>query len=205
MKIISPNEFNLSTCLLQEECKTLYVAHASSSEETTDCTFALAMSLKKLSAEPVLVIDGNPFNASLSAHFKLQDVPGFSDWVSARSNDHDTYLLYHKENDIHVMGAGHPASAREWCEISTALGARLRDLQTHFSYIVFNGSGLDQQQSLLLAANFGGVILIISENETPNENALHIKQQLDQVGAKLVGSILKKRQHFIPRRLANLS
>lgn len=205
MKIISPNEFNLSTCLLQEECKTLYVAHASSSEETADCTFALAMSLKKLSAEPVLVIDGNPFSASLSTHFKLQDVPGFSDWISAGSKDPDPYIFHHEEHDIHVMGAGHPASAHEWCVISEALQAQLRNLQAHFSHIVFNGAGLDQQQSLLLAANFGGVILIISENESPNENALHIKQQLDQVGAKLVGSILNKRQHFIPRWQANFS
>lgn len=205
MHIISPSEFNLNKCLLQEQCKTLYVAHASANEESTDIAFSLALTLKKLSAGPVLVIDGNPFDSSLSKHFNLQDVPGFTDWIRAESKDPDPYMFHHEELDIHVMGAGHPASAHEWCEISETLQARLRNLQIHFSHIVFNGAGLDQQQSLLLAANFGGVILIISENETPNESALHIKQQLDQVGAKLVGSILNKRQHFIPRWQANFS
>lgn len=205
MHIISPSEFNLNKCLLQEQCKTLYIAHASANEQSTDSAFSLALSLKKLSAGPVLVIDGNPFDSSLSKHFNLLDVPGFTDWTRAENKDPDPYMFHHEELDIHVMGAGHPASAHEWCEISETLQARLRNLQIHFSHIVFNGAGLDLQQSLLLAANCCGVILVVSDNATPNESALHIKQQLDQVGAKLVGSILNKRQYFVPRWQANFS
>ncbi len=201
---LSPSELNLSADLLQGHYRSLYVTAPSEGAGSSSCAYALALALRELVNEPVLLIDGNFENPGLNNQFNLNEWSGFADWLRSDDQDPSDYICKVKNHEIHVMGTGQVAAEHPLRGLAEQIPERVKLLLEVYPYIVLDAPAINQSGSLNLAALFNGVILVAAENQTRIESLETAKQQLQQAGANLVGSILNRRRQYIPNWLSKL-
>jgi capsular exopolysaccharide synthesis family protein len=68
-----------------------------------------------------------------------------------------------------------------------------------FDYVVVDGPPLDEApESIALSTQVDGVILVINAQRTRRKIALRAKQQIGEVGGKLLGVVLNRRKYYVP-------
>jgi protein-tyrosine kinase len=78
----------------------------------------------------------------------------------------------------------------------------LHKVRELFDYIVVDAPPLaSHPETLLLSQKADGVILVIESEKTRTQSALWAKKQIETAGGKLLGVVLNKRRHRIPKWL----
>jgi Mrp family chromosome partitioning ATPase len=83
--------------------------------------------------------------------------------------------------------------------------AFMAQCRRQYDYIVVDGPPLDEApESIALAANVDGVVLVLDARNTRRRIALRAKERIEQVGGKVLGVALNRRRFYIPGWLYRL-
>jgi capsular exopolysaccharide synthesis family protein len=75
----------------------------------------------------------------------------------------------------------------------------LEFMRERFDYLILDAPPvIGYSDSQIIATKVDGVILVIESGKTRRQAALRAKQELEDVGSKVLGVVLNKRQQYIP-------
>ncbi len=145
----------------------------------------------------VLVVDANSRSPSQHVSFGTKLSPGLTDFTSNGRPGLSCIQPTEIEN-LDILSAGDGKQ-----ELSTsgikALAAALPALKREYSHIIFDLPAMQEQSPAMQIAGFmDGVILVLEAESTRWEVASRAKEDLLQVGSKLLGVILNKTKKHIP-------
>lgn len=194
--VIRPvSENNLAAVVVDEELQVLLLTAASSKSGTTASVLTLAKELARGSRARVLVLDASLSEGSISHQLGLRQHSGLAEMLADPGLELSSSVVAVEGQPFDVMpvgGKGHldPAALR-------ALLARLRG---HYRFIVIDGDAVyANSDSLTIAAQADGVVLVVRAEETRWEVAQAAVQRLQQADARLIGSVFNARRYYMPK------
>lgn len=172
----------------------------SSLESETDACSIAARTAEILAARaegPVCVVDANLRSPLVHRHFGIENGRGFSDSVCEPGPVQD-FALHLSNTNLWVMPTG-SASAQLWVpEISKCVSSRMMELRTLFRYIIVNSPLFLERLPALQSFAADGLVLIVEANATRRETVRQVMEELQMVGARVLGVVLNNRTFPIP-------
>lgn len=146
----------------------------------------------------VLLVDANPRHPWLHRHFHLAESPGLAELVGGSAT---------REGIVHPTGfanldlvpLGRCADRSEADRVAAAIGDLSRSLGEGYDYVLLDsdyiGSPFFSQTAV---ASGDGVILVVRAGRTNREVAGRALETVRQVGGKVLGAVLNRREFPIP-------
>jgi Mrp family chromosome partitioning ATPase len=148
--------------------------------------------------ERVLLIDANPRHPSLHRQFHLVDGPGVAEYV-AGSAPREAIVHATGFAGLDLIPLGRCADRSEADRVATALGDLSREIGEAYDYVLLDsdyiGSPFFSQEAV---AAGDGVILVARAGKTNREVAGRALETVRQVGGKVLGVVLNRREFPIP-------
>ncbi len=202
-QILEASESNLTTTVLNPDCRTLLITGPSSGCGTSTSALALARQLSLSSAGKVLLVDASPSPQGLTASFKMGGHPGLLDLLintnpQERLSEH---IQQHPDVPFDLLPLGLPNSQSKYL-LHEHVKRLFEVLGQHYRFVVIDGEAIyASSYSLSLAALVDGVILVVRGEQTRWEVAQAAVQRLRQANANLLGSIFNARRYYTPKWL----
>lgn len=208
-RIISENQSSLSSLegdLLGTACgkpvKTILVTSCRPQEGKTTSAAAMAHALASTGGKKVLLVDSHLAAPKMHDLFGAKRSPGLTDFLLSRAGEKDA--IQSTEFDrLKIMTCG-TASGGDSVEVFHAEGfpTKLALLRSQYDYVVFDtGSVLTSSDVALIARHFDGVVFVAECEKTKWEILDLAKAKITNVGGKILGVVLNKRQYYIPAGL----
>lgn len=165
----------------------------------------LALTLAKSSERPVLLVDSNFAKPSVHTMFNIPLSPGFGEMLlSSQASIGTVHNL--PFNNLHILPAGdilvNPTDQLD-SKFFTTLLANWRNSYEFVLFDTFplqcNMQQCDMNSSIRLASLVDGVILVIQSEAVRREVAQNVKTRLDNSKANVLGVVLNKTHHYIPK------
>jgi Mrp family chromosome partitioning ATPase len=172
----------------------------SSLENEADACSITARSAEMLAARsegPVCAVDVNLRSPFLHRYFGIENGRGLSDAILEPGPIQDC-AVHLSKSDVWVIPAGSAVARLSAPELSKRLRSRMMELRTLFKYVVVSSPlYLDRAPAPhSLAAD--GVVLIVEANATRRETVREVMEELQVVGARVLGVVLNNRTFPIP-------
>lgn len=162
---------------------------------TTAANFAIALAVD--SRRKVLLIDANLRTPSLHAVFRIDRVPGLSDFVAR--NGRGARPVKVGPGNLHVILCGRPHFEMLALFESRSFEQFLKKMRERYDYVIFDGPPIHgSSECRVLCTKVDGVVLVIQSGKTRRQVALNAKKQLEEAGGKILGVVLNKRRFYIP-------
>jgi Mrp family chromosome partitioning ATPase len=151
--------------------------------------------------ERVLLIDGNARHPSLHRQFHLPDAPGLAEYV-AGSAPREAVVHATGFVNLSLVPLGRCADRSEADRVTEALGDFQREVGEGYDYVLadsdFIGSPFFSQGAV---ASGDGVVLVVRAGKTNREVAGRAVETVRQVGGRVLGVVLNRRDFPIPEFL----
>ncbi|MDI2595075.1 CpsD/CapB family tyrosine-protein kinase [Pseudomonas sp. N3-W] len=203
LTIANPSESNLTSTVLDQGLRTLFLTAANPGAGTTTSALALASQLAQMSSGQVLLVDASQSATNLSQQLGLTKERGFRDLLFNADNPpllqdcvvQVSSLPFHiLPNGRHIRGAEHLTAER--------LSPLLAQLAGQYRFVVIDGDAVySAADTLVLSTQVDGVIMVVRAEDTRWEVGQAAVQRLTQAGAKLVGSVFNRRKYYMPKWL----
>ena len=206
MKVLEPSKLNLTSAILDQKVKSVYVASPHKGAGTTTCAYSLAKALSSLISESVIIIDGNPGKNSLTEKTNLVGKMGFSDLNIPGFRESPQKAIHTIDGEpFHIIPAGVTPPSNPMGGERSDLMRLIETLTENYSYVIYDGPPIHRyNEPLALAAAFDGVILVLKNNDTRIEVANSAKAKLTQAGANVIGAIFNRRRYYVPQWVYDL-
>ena len=176
----------------------LLVTSASESEGKSTVTANLGVTFAQQGMR-VLLIDGDLRRPTLHRMFAVTQAPGFTQVVLGQETVENAIRPTRVEG-LFVMPAGtippNPAEllGQEQCS------ALLAQLAGEFDMVLIDSSPVSAAaDAIILATLADGVLMVVRAGETDRSAAQYAVQQIERVGAKVVGAVLNDPDAKLPR------
>jgi capsular exopolysaccharide synthesis family protein len=192
---------NLLNAAKGRETRSLLITSAHPGEGKTTAAISFAATLANHNRSLVALLDANFYAPRLHDLFHIDSTPGLSDILTdgyaAKNALHQTNY-----DNLHVLPAGSalPRSIgqHEVVMLQKVINALLQD----FSFVIVDGCHfLDYSDVALYASVFDGIVVVIECEKTKWEVVRQVKDSLDNIGGRVLGTVLSKRRYYIPRNL----
>jgi polysaccharide biosynthesis transport protein len=172
------------------EARTLLVTSSEPGEGKSMAAANLAVSLARLK-QRVLLIDADLRRPKLHDLFGTEQQPGLTDVLTGRATH--TAVRKTKVPHLWLMPAG--VAARNPADIigSERFGVLVDCLREQFDWVVLDSPPvMAVTDPCLIARVASGVLFVVASNHTPREVARAAVDQLEAVGANIVGVLLNR-------------
>jgi protein-tyrosine kinase len=198
---LSALESNILSAAKGSPVRTLFITSSRRREGKTTAALAMAHSLSVGAAGRVVLVDANLSNPTLHECFQVSDSPGLLDYLVSRSELTEIAVdtEYHRLSVIPLGGA-----------VANVAGAfapqvfkgKLDALASQYEYVVIDGDSiLSSSNAAIMAQYFDGVLLVIECEKTKWQVLQLAREKVEGVGGNVLGVVLNKRHHYIPRGL----
>lgn len=195
MAIQPASENNLASVVLDEQLRILLLTAANNGSGTTTSVLTLANELARGSRDRVLVLDASLADGSITRQLGLHQHLGLAEMLADPDQALSNAVVTVEGLRFDVMpvgGKGHLDPA--------ALSALFDRLRMHYRFIVIDGDAVyANSDSLTIAAQTDGVVLVVRAEETRWEVAQAAVQRLQQADARLIGSVFNARRYYMPK------
>jgi Mrp family chromosome partitioning ATPase len=159
-----------------------------------------AMTLAGRVTRSVCVVDSNLQSPSLHKFFGVSNQSGFSE---AAMND-STLSSHARQiggSNLALITAGGAMPDPQAAQ-SESIAFRLRELRSHFDYVLINGPTVpDLGQAIFLGRLSDGVVLILEANSSRRDTAMRVRAEMEQANVPVLGAVLNNRTFPIPDAL----
>ena len=203
LSIANPSESNLTSTVLDQNLRILFLTAANPGAGTTTSALALASQLAKMSSGLVLLVDASQSATNLTQQLGLSKERGFRDLLF---NTQSPPLLQDCVVDVsslpfHVLPFGRYFRGNEHLT-PERLSPLLDQLGIRYRFVVIDGDAVySATDALVISTQVDGVVLVVRSEDTRWEVAQAAAQRLSQAGAKLVGSVFNRRKYYMPEWL----
>jgi Mrp family chromosome partitioning ATPase len=171
-------------------------------EGVSTITFSYGLFLASIyGAGHVMVIEGNIRKPSLAAMHGLNVEKGLQSVLKEKAKLRDAVVLL-KDSGISVLPAEKSQSDPDVLaseRVRIPLGELIRESMERFRFVLIDGPPvIPFVDATLLAGVVDGVVFIIESNRTRAQVVDHALDKLGGAGARILGTILNKREFHIP-------
>lgn len=184
----------------EQEVRTILVVGTARGDGASTVAQNFAASLAQDTDRQVLFVNADTHPAGKIARRKTPDpvAGGLAVLAQPGSNQPMPVQL----GSLHVMPSGLGLSDPATFFQSKRFNAFITEMTPRFDYIVIDGPPLDDApESLALSASVDGVILVLDAQRTRRKTALRAKKRIEDLGGKVVGVVLNRREYFVPKWL----
>jgi capsular exopolysaccharide synthesis family protein len=182
------------------EARVFVVAASVSGEGATTSSVFLGMTFAQ--DAPTILIDGNLRTPALGKIFHADDAHGLADILT---NDVPLATCVRETPipNLFVLAGGTAPIRPHLLFRNSRLPTLLRELQEHFTYVIFDCAPLNSySEGIYLARQVDGVVMVVHAETTPIEVAYLAKMQVERSGAKVLGALLTKKREYLPEALS---
>lgn len=143
----------------------------------------------------VLLVDANLHHPSLHRIFKVELTPGLAETLESGQ-----VAITVAGHNFDVLAAGQMnGSLPRMVESPERLADVLKEYKEQYRFVIFDSPAVNESSAAVrLASLVDAVILVVEAERTRRETVLRVKEQLQQVEAKILGVVLNKRRFPIP-------
>lgn len=153
--------------------------------------------------EGVLLVDANMRQPSLENFYKLKAGPGLSDLVLGTEDEVDV-LQKVKGQPFKIVTAGTKLAEPGPLLNSERVAVVLNSLKKNFRIVIIDAAAvITYSDSLFLAPKIDMSLLVVRGEKTRWEVARQAVNKLDEVGAKVYGTVLNGKKFHIPKFVYN--
>jgi capsular exopolysaccharide synthesis family protein len=179
---------NLQFSSLDRQVCSVLVTSAATGDGKTTVVANLGAALAE-TGKRVLLVDCDLRRPGLHEVFRLSAVPGLSNALAEDLPEPAVNTT--AVPGLSVLTAGDPPPNPPEFVASARMGRLLGSLQETYDMLIIDSPPVGMvADAAVLAQNVDGVVLVLSAGRTKRELAIRAKQQLDQVGARLLGAVL---------------
>jgi Mrp family chromosome partitioning ATPase len=203
LSIANPSESNLTSTVLDQDLRILFLTSANPGAGTTTSALALATQLAQMSSGQVLLIDASQSASNLTQQLGLSKERGFRDLVFNTQSPPllQDCVLQVASLPFHLLPNGKYVRGNEHLT-AERLGPLLDQLGSQYRFVVIDGDAVySAADTLVISTQVDGVIMVVRAEDTRWEVAQAAVQRLTQAGAKLVGSVFNRRKYYMPKWL----
>ena len=150
--------------------------------------------------QKTLLVDANYINRGLSQAFKAENNVGLTDVLAGKTDISDAAFTASATLDILPPGSNTllPATL---LSISKDMRGNVEAMLEGYDLILFDASPLSSSEAFNLAKLVDGVIIVAQAEKTRRPVLRVTEEQLTQINANLVGTVLNQRKFHIPNWL----
>ena len=205
----------------------IMVTSAHSQDGVTTSAIAVAVGLARYGQSSVLLIDSNSESRGLTKAFSLGDASGFYEYMAAEDSIEATdvfetiasatkntsqslaeipwaqSVFYTEYKNLYVMPFAKEKNVSVWDLVEKAgFEDRLLELSHQFDFIIIDTPAvMKSSEAQILASFLDGVIFVVKAEKTKWEVAKIALDMIENSGGKVIGSILNRREFYIPKFL----
>jgi len=148
--------------------------------------------------ERVLLVDANPRHPWLHRHFHMADGPGLAEYVSGAA---PRTAIIHPTGfaNLDLVPLGQCADRSEADRVAGAVGDLAREIGDGYDYVLLDSDYIGSpffSEGAVAAGD--GVVLVVRAGRTNREVAGRALDTVRQVGGKVLGVVLNRREFPIP-------
>lgn len=193
-------KINLLSRYRAEELKTIVFTGPAFNDGTSTTASNFAQALARDSWRSVFLIDANLRHPCLHNIFKVDHANGLSEFLEDESIT--VPQLKKIKNNFYLNTSGKLRSGSAGLFQSAKFDNFLDVVRKNFDHVIFDCPPVTSfAETRVIAGKVDGVVLVINAERTKQNVALRVKKELQEVGAKLLGVVLNKREYPIPEWL----
>ncbi|MBR5154978.1 MAG: CpsD/CapB family tyrosine-protein kinase [Clostridia bacterium] len=180
---------NLIFSLPSEGCKKLVVTSALASEgKSTNC-LNMAITFAEMDAK-VLIVDCDLRRPNLARLLEVQNAPGLSNYLVGLNTSEEVVRKSTYNNLSYITAGNIPPNPVELLS-SGNMERLIGKLEKEFDYIFFDTPPANLVIDTIVVSKYAhGIVMIALQNSTDKESMRYALNQLNFVGAKVLGFIL---------------
>lgn len=187
----------------ENSLKTILVTSTSPGEGKTIVATNLALGFALLNDMKTVVIDSDLFHPSLHHIFDLNKAQGISEILVDKCS-FESALIKLNINNLNVITSGKLSPSTSMLLGSNKMGELIQHLKGLFDIILIDTAPLiSSSDPLVLCPYVDGVILVIEANKTQRELIQRAQTFLEATHVKILGVVLNKKEHILPRYVYN--
>ncbi len=152
----------------------------------------------------VLLMDLNLIKPDINRFFEHDEPRSFLDIYSTNSIQDCNLIEPLKRNLVVVTNDGEPfEEASGWLD-SNYFDDFLQTAKTRFDYIFLDSAPISaSHETRIISPRVDAVILLLESGRSRRKVALKIKKDIEESGGRILGTIINKRNYYIPKWLYN--
>lgn len=151
----------------------------------------------------VLLLDVNLRTPVIHDLFRIDHAPGLVEFLTSREEPKAPFVKS-EANNLSVLPCGKNFSAIAALFESKRFDQFLKVVREQFDYVVLDCPPLPAfPETRVICTKVDGVIMVVESGKTREKVALRVKKELEEAGANILGLVLNKRKHYIPRWIYN--
>lgn len=182
---------NVEFFSVSDQIKTILITSPNEGNGKTTIASNLAQSLALLEQD-VILVDADLRRPAVHSYLKMTKGPGLSDVIKQNEDFHNVVRQWRKSSNLQVVTSGHKVPQVTEIVGSRRISALLSLLKDEHELIIVDAPPLIIADAYNLASSVDGVIIVMEPGKTSNDQAKAIKEQLNRVGAKLLGFVFNK-------------
>jgi protein-tyrosine kinase len=192
---------NLLTVAHGEDVRTIMVTSARIGEGKTMAAISIACTLANHVNSRVALLDANFQRPQLHELFNIDPQPGLSDILLRNTSLASVQKGSGREN-LTVIPCGSALMRSIGIHEVGMLKNLLISMRQDFEYVVVDCTHIFGSSDVsLIAPLFEGIIFVIECEKTSWEVVQLAKDNMKNVGGRILGAVLNKRRYYIPRNL----
>ena len=175
----------------QRDVASILLTSASAHEGKTSTTSNLGIAMSQTGRRTVIV-SADLRRPQIENVFGAQSSVGLSSWLLGDVTDISQLLLEHPQiPGLHLLPSGPIPSNPAELLTSPRLSQLISILESRSDVVLFDSPPvLPVADAVILASHVGSVVLVVDASQTSRSAAVHAKEQIERVGASLLGCVL---------------
>ena len=185
----------------ESSAKTLMLTASFHREGTTTVAANLALTLASRENLNLLLVESNFRRPSLSRLFRTEGTAGLTELI-LKSADWEGVVKETAQPNLFLITAGRPPSNPTQLFELDRFEELLEEFRTEFDLTLFDAPPLlPYAEALVLASKVDRVLLVAQAEQTRGEALAQSKEELEKIGAHVLGVVLNRKKTFGPRWL----
>lgn len=176
---------------MDRKIKRIVVTSSGHGEGKTSTAINLCISLAQ-SGSKVLLIDADLQKPMLIKHLGSNDFVGITNYISGNATLDEIICSTNLENFFLITCGPKPINSADILA-SEKFAELLKSVDECFDMIIIDSPSLGKHiDAAILAAQADGTLIVVKSNYSDSRNVKTAKNQLEKVGAKIIGIVLTK-------------
>ena len=189
----------LATCFPLGSVKTILFTGTAHGCGCTTTAASFANTMAQFCRLNVLLIDANLRSPKLHEIFNVEYNQGLGNLLTNGGEDKTSLFKKVGRGNLYLIPCGKQNSGPLAIFESKRFDRTLQAMREKFDYVILDAPPVSRYaETKVMGKKADGVILVIESGKTRKQVAIRAKQDLEEAGAKILGTILNRRKHYIP-------
>ena len=195
-------EGNILSSARDKEIRTMYVTSCKAREGKTVSAISMAYTLSNKTNFKVLLVEGNLYYPKLSESFNVNNSYGFSDLIASDMDLNDVLIKTEHDNLSLITHGSQKTHTLDVVRLNAFFCNRFNAVKQKFNYVIFDGCSVFGFSDVpIIARHFDGILFVVECEQTKWEMFQQAKEKVELAGGHILGAVMNKRKHYIPKML----